>query len=63
MLKIQNGLVNSPLNFRRDGMTQKVIGLSQQIPFWGKRAIKEKMAAKDAESYRAGGGRLVGLAA
>jgi len=52
MLKIQNGLVNSPLNFRRDGMTQKVIGLSQQIPFWGKRAIKEEMAAKDAESYR-----------
>jgi outer membrane protein TolC len=52
MLKIQSGLVNSPLNFRRDGMTQKVIGLSQQIPFWGKRAIKEEMAAKDAESYR-----------
>jgi len=52
MLKIQNGLVNSPLNFRRDSMTQKVVGLSQQIPFWGKRAIKEEMAANDAESYR-----------
>ena len=52
MLKIQNGLVNSPLNFRRDSMTQKVIGISQQIPFWGKRGLKEEIAAKDAESYR-----------
>ncbi len=52
MLKIQNGLVNSPLNFRRDSMTQKVIGISQQLPFWGKRGLKEEMAAKDAESYR-----------
>jgi outer membrane protein TolC len=52
MLKIQSGLVNSPLNFRRDSMTQKVIGLSQQIPFWGKRGLKEEVAAKDAESYR-----------
>ena len=52
MLKIQNGLVNSPLNFRRDSMTQKVVGISQQLPFWGKRGLKEEMAAKDAESYR-----------
>lgn len=52
MLKIQNGLVNSPLNFRRDSMTQKVVGISQQLPFWGKRGIKEEIAAKDAESYR-----------
>ena len=52
MLKIQNGLVNSPLNFRRDSMTQKVVGISQQLPFWGKRGLKEEMAAKDAESFR-----------
>ncbi|ABL01240.1 TolC family protein [Pelobacter propionicus] len=52
MLKLQNGLVNSPFNFRRDSMTQKVIGLSQQIPFWGKRGLKEEVAANDAESYR-----------
>ena len=52
MLKIQNGLVNSPLNFRRDSMTQKVVGISQQLPFWGKRELKEEIAAKDAESYR-----------
>ena len=52
MLKIQNGIVTDPLNYHRDPMTQKVIGISQQIPFWGKRGLKEEIAAKDAESYR-----------
>jgi outer membrane protein TolC len=52
MLKIQNGVVSDPLNFRKESMTAKVIGLSQQLPFWGKRGIKEEIAAKDAESYR-----------
>ena len=52
MLKIQNGIVTDPFNFRKDPMTQKVIGLSQQFPFWGKRQIKAEIAAKDAESYR-----------
>jgi outer membrane protein TolC len=52
MLKIQNGIVTDPLNFHKDPMTQKVIGISQQIPFWGKRELKAEIAAKDAESYR-----------
>jgi len=52
MLKIQNGIISDPLNFHRDSMTQKVVGISQQIPFWGKRGLKEEAAAKDAESYR-----------
>lgn len=52
MLKIQNGLVGSPLNFRKDSMTQRVIGVSQQLPFWGKRALKGEVAEKEAESYR-----------
>lgn len=51
MVKIQNGVVSDPFNFRKDTMTAKVIGISQQLPFWGKRALKEEMAAKDAESY------------
>ncbi len=51
MLKIQNGIVTDPLNFRKDPMTQKVIGISQQIPFWGKRDLKGEVAAKEAESY------------
>ena len=52
MLKIQNGVVQDPLNFRKESMTAKVIGLSQQLPFWGKRGLKGEIAAKDAESYR-----------
>ena len=51
MLKIQNGIVTDPLNFSRDSMTQKVVGISQQIPFFGKRALKGEVAAREAESY------------
>ena len=52
MLKIQNGIAGDPLNFRKDPMTQKVIGLSQALPFWGKRALRGEMAAKQAEFYQ-----------
>ncbi|ABQ24303.1 TolC family protein [Geotalea uraniireducens] len=52
MLKIQNGIVKDPFNFGRDPMTQKVIGISQQFPFFGKRTLKGEVAAKEAESYR-----------
>ncbi len=52
MLKIQNGVVSDPLNFRKESMTAKVIGISQQLPFWGKRGLKAEVAEKDAESYR-----------
>lgn len=52
MLKLQNGIIKDPFNFKRDSMTQKVVGLSQQVPFWGKRDLKAEMAGKEAESYR-----------
>jgi len=52
MLKIQNGIVSDPFNFRKDTMTQKAIGISQQIPFWGKRGLRGEVATKEAESYR-----------
>jgi outer membrane protein TolC len=52
MLGIQNGVVRAPFNFSKDPMTQKVIGISQQLPFWGKRALKGEVAAKEAESYK-----------
>ena len=52
MLKIQNGIAGDPFNFRKDPMTQKVIGLSQALPFWGKRALRGEMAAKQAEFYQ-----------
>ncbi|MCM2358263.1 MAG: TolC family protein [Geobacteraceae bacterium] len=54
MLKIQNGIVEDPFNFRMDVMTQKVIGISQQLPFWGKRQLRGEVAAWEAESYRWG---------
>jgi cobalt-zinc-cadmium efflux system outer membrane protein len=52
MLKIQNGIFNDPFNFRKDPMTQKVIGISQQLSFWGKRDLKGEVATKEAESYK-----------
>ena len=52
MLKIQNGIVTDPLNFSRDSMTQKVIGISQLIPFSGKRKLREEIATQEAETYR-----------
>ncbi|HLO26433.1 MAG TPA: TolC family protein [Geobacteraceae bacterium] len=52
MLKYQNGVVKYPFDSRKDAMTQKVIGISQQIPFWGKRDLKGEVATKEAESYR-----------
>lgn len=50
MLKLQNGVIRSPLDPSRDGMTAKVLGLSQQLPFWGKRALRGAMAEKEAEA-------------
>jgi len=52
MLKIQNALISNPLSFSKESMTSKVIGISQQLPFPGKRGLKGEIAAKDAESYR-----------
>ena len=52
MLKIQNAMVTDPFNFKADPMTQKVIGLSQQLPFWGKRDLKAEVAAREADSYK-----------
>lgn len=52
MLKIQNGIFTDPFNFRKDPMTQKVIGISQQLPFWGKRELKGEVAEREAESYK-----------
>lgn len=52
MLKLQNWMVDEPFNSRLDPMTQRVIGISQQLPFWGKRDLRGEVAAKEAESYR-----------
>ena len=52
MLKIQNGILSDPFNFEKDPMTQKVLGLSQALPFWGKRALRGEVAAREAEASR-----------
>ena len=52
MLKLQNGMVKDPFNFKMDPMTQKVIGITQELPFWGKRDLKAELASKEAESYK-----------
>jgi outer membrane protein, heavy metal efflux system len=52
MLKIQNGIISDPLNFRKDTMTQKVIGISQQIPYLGKRGVKTEIAEREADTYK-----------
>jgi outer membrane protein TolC len=49
---LEAGVVNLPVNsldFHREDMTMKMIGLSQRLPYPGKRALRENVAAKDAE--------------
>ena len=53
MLKIQSLLARQPFSLGgNDPATAKVIGISQQLPFWGKRAIRQEVAQFEAESYR-----------
>ncbi len=49
---LEAGVINAPLAsspFNREDMTMKMIGLSQRLPFPGKRDLREAVAAKDAE--------------
>ena len=52
MFRLQNMLAREPLVFNKDPQSAKVIGITQQLPFWGKRAIKEDVACYEAESYK-----------
>jgi outer membrane protein TolC len=55
MFKLQNLVAREPFSFGgSDPQTAKVIGLSQQLPFWGKRAVRQEVADFDAESYKWG---------
>ncbi|MDQ3185725.1 MAG: TolC family protein [Pseudomonadota bacterium] len=50
---LEAGVINAPLAsspFNREDMTMKMIGLSQRLPFPGKRGLRQAVAAKDAES-------------
>ena len=49
---LEAGFINlpiQPLRFNREDMTMKMLGLSQKLPYPGKRALREQLAAKDAE--------------
>jgi outer membrane protein TolC len=50
MLKIQNGMINDPFDFKMDDTTAKVIGISQMLPFAGKRDLLRSAAAQEAKS-------------
>jgi outer membrane protein TolC len=52
MLKIQNGLLRNPLAFDREPETAKVIGVTQAIPFYGKRDLRRQGAGFDVEADR-----------
>ena len=63
---LEAGLLNVPnQNWRlnREDMTMKMLGISQKLPYPGKRALREQVAAKDAESASYGlretGNRIV----
>ena len=52
MLRIQNGLIRDPFDFSRESMTSKVIGLSQKVPYYGKRELMRAEAELEAEAER-----------
>ena len=50
---LEAGLLNVPIQpwrLNREDMTMKMLGLSQKLPYPGKRALREQVAAKDAET-------------
>lgn len=49
---LEAGVINLPFptaSFRREDMTMKMLGLSQKLPYPGKRGLREELAGKDAE--------------
>lgn len=52
MLRLQNLLIRAPLAFNRDSTSAKVIGVTQMVPFYGKRGLAKEAAARDAEAAR-----------
>jgi outer membrane protein, heavy metal efflux system len=54
---LEAGLLNVPIqpfSLNREDMTMKMLGLSQKLPYPGKRALREQVAAKDAETLNYG---------
>lgn len=54
---LEAGVINAPLAsspFNREDMTMKMIGLSQRLPFPGKRGLRKEVASKDAQAIEYG---------
>lgn len=54
---LEAGLLNVPIqpfSLNREDMTMKMLGLSQKLPYPGKRALREQVAAKEAETLQYG---------
>ena len=54
---LEAGVINAPLassTFNREDMTMKMIGLSQRLPFPGKRGLRKDVAMQDAQSISHG---------
>lgn len=50
---LEAGFLNVPLpslSLGKEDMTMKMIGLGQKLPFWGKRGLRQDVAARDAEA-------------
>ena len=50
---LEAGVISVPIDsfrFNREDMTMKMIGLSQRLPYPGKRGLRQDVAARDAES-------------
>ena len=50
---LEAGVVNLPaesLSFRREDMTMKMIGITQRLPYPGKRALRRELVEKEAEA-------------
>jgi len=52
MLGVKNNLIRDPFDFKRDMSSSKVIGISQMIPFFGKRDLMKEAATLEAEAAR-----------
>jgi len=50
MLRFQNLLIRDPLAFDRDSTSAKIIGVTQMVPFYGKRGLVKEAAAREAEA-------------
>lgn len=48
--RLQSLLLRAPLSFDRNGTSAKAIGVSQKLPFFGKRALARRAAEQQAEA-------------